>query len=223
MNKLSLLISGIAALHIGTAQAKPAKPKPVKVPINMIDATGVGKPAGTITISEAADGITLDTNLKGLAPGEHGFHLHENPSCAPGQKDGKPGAGLAAGAHFDPDATKAHKGPGGGGHKGDLPKLEVDPKGNAKAKLKVSGLKLEDVTGKALMIHEGGDNYSDTPAPLGGGGARIACGVIPADSKPAEKAADKAEKAADKAEKKAEKAADKAEKAAEKAADKAAK
>ena len=30
------------------------------------------------------------------------------------------------------------------------------------------------------MIHEGGDNYSDTPKPLGGGGARMACGVIPA-------------------------------------------
>ncbi|SSP59941.1 Cu/Zn superoxide dismutase [Acinetobacter baumannii] len=28
------------------------------------------------------------------------------------------------------------------------------------------------------MIHAGGDNYSDSPLPLGGGGARIACGVI---------------------------------------------
>lgn len=28
------------------------------------------------------------------------------------------------------------------------------------------------------MIHAVGDNYSDTPAPLGSGGARIACGVI---------------------------------------------
>jgi Cu-Zn family superoxide dismutase len=28
------------------------------------------------------------------------------------------------------------------------------------------------------MIHEGGDNYSDKPKPLGGGGARIACGVV---------------------------------------------
>jgi Cu-Zn family superoxide dismutase len=33
------------------------------------------------------------------------------------------------------------------------------------------------------MIHEGGDNYSDQPKPLGGGGARIACGVIPAEGK----------------------------------------
>jgi len=27
------------------------------------------------------------------------------------------------------------------------------------------------------MIHAGGDNYSDQPEPLGGGGGRIACGV----------------------------------------------
>jgi Cu-Zn family superoxide dismutase len=24
----------------------------------------------------------------------------------------------------------------------------------------------------------GGDNYSDTPAPLGGGGGRLVCGVV---------------------------------------------
>jgi Cu-Zn family superoxide dismutase len=34
------------------------------------------------------------------------------------------------------------------------------------------------VKGKALMIHAGGDNYADQPKPLGGGGDRIACGVI---------------------------------------------
>ena len=28
------------------------------------------------------------------------------------------------------------------------------------------------------MIHGGGDNNSDHPAPLGGGGPRMACGVI---------------------------------------------
>jgi Cu-Zn family superoxide dismutase len=28
------------------------------------------------------------------------------------------------------------------------------------------------------MIHAGGDNHADHPAPLGGGGARMACGVI---------------------------------------------
>ena len=56
--------------------------------------------------------------------------------------------------------------------------LVVSDKGEAKDKVEVKGLTLADFQGKSLMIHEGGDNYSDTPKPLGGGGARIACGVV---------------------------------------------
>jgi Cu-Zn family superoxide dismutase len=202
MIKLTAITSGILFMTAASARAAEKAPKPIKVEINFIDASGVGKPAGTITIKQTADGLELDTKLKGLAPGEHGFHLHENGSCAPADKEGKPAAGQAAGGHFDPEATKAHKGPGGGGHKGDLPKLEVDPKGQVKAKLKVAGLKIDDVKGKALMIHEGGDNYADAPKPLGGGGARVACGVIgpvaapapAAEKKPAAPAAPAAEK-----------------------------
>jgi Cu-Zn family superoxide dismutase len=44
-------------------------------------------------------------------------------------------------------------------------------------------LTLKEVRGRSIMIHEGGDNYSDQPKPLGGGGARIACGVIPVEGK----------------------------------------
>jgi Cu-Zn family superoxide dismutase len=188
MTKFSAIATGLLFLSAASAGAAEKAPKPIKVDVNFIDPTGVGKPAGTITIKQTADGLELDTKLKGLAPGEHGFHLHENGSCAPADKEGKPTAGQAAGGHFDPDATKAHKGPGGGGHKGDLPKLEVDAKGESKAKLKVAGLKLDDVKGKSIMIHEGGDNYADAPKPLGGGGARVACGVIAGGAAPAEKA-----------------------------------
>ena len=39
---------------------------------------------------------------------------------------------------------------------------------------------MNDLYGRALVIHAGGDNYSDSPEPLGGGGARLACGVVPA-------------------------------------------
>jgi Cu-Zn family superoxide dismutase len=39
-------------------------------------------------------------------------------------------------------------------------------------------LKLADVQGRALVIHEGGDNYSDQPE-NGGGKGRVACGVVP--------------------------------------------
>ena len=47
--------------------------------------------------------------------------------------------------------------------------------------LTAPALTLADVEGRTLMIHENGDNYSNEPKPLGGGGARIACGVIPGE------------------------------------------
>jgi Cu-Zn family superoxide dismutase len=146
--------------------------------MNLVTADGVGKSIGTITLKETSKGISIEPKLKGLSPGEHGFHLHENPSCEPAEKDGKKVAAQAAGAHYDPATTKAHKGPGGGGHKGDLPRLMVSDKGDATEKMEVDGIALSDFEGRTLMIHAGGDNYSDVPKPLGGGGDRIVCGVV---------------------------------------------
>jgi Cu-Zn family superoxide dismutase len=175
MKTIAFAVWGLLLVS-GPAFAKGAKP--IKVTVNSVTPEGVGASLGTITIKEEKDGVTLEPKLKGLPAGEHGFHVHENPSCEPADKDGKKTAAQAAGGHFDPAATKAHKGPGGGGHKGDLPKLVVSDKGEAKDKIEVKGMTLADFQGHALMIHEGGDNYSDTPKPLGGGGARIACGVV---------------------------------------------
>lgn len=123
-------------------------------------------------------GLDIVVNLHGLPPGEHGFHLHENASCLPAEKDGKMGAALAAGGHFDPKKSGKHLGPDQSGHAGDLPRLIVDAQGMAKETFMLHGLSVKDIEGRAVMVHAGGDNYSDEPQPLGGGGARIACGVI---------------------------------------------
>lgn len=148
------------------------------VTMHAIDAKGAGKPIGTVTLSDSAKGLVLATDLSNLKPGQHGFHVHENPDCAARDKDGKPVAGLAAGGHYDPGKAGKHAGPAGAGHLGDLPALTVDAQGRVKGTLLAPRLKLADVKGRSLMIHEGGDNYADDPKPLGGGGGRIACGVI---------------------------------------------
>src|SRR5579871_5058709 len=108
-------VVGVALLLVGGSAAEAAKS--VKVTMNAVTPEGVGKSIGTITIKEAKDGVTLEPKLKDLTPGEHGFHLHEKPSCTPADKDGKMAAAQSAGGHFDPDATKAHKGPGDDRHK----------------------------------------------------------------------------------------------------------
>jgi len=87
-------------------------------------------------------------------------------------------AALAAGGHYDPLQTNKHEGPYGNGHLGDLPALYADQDGKASLPIVAPRLKTTDVRGRSLMIHAGGDNYADVPEKLGGGGSRMACGVI---------------------------------------------
>lgn len=37
---------------------------------------------------------------------------------------------------------------------------------------------IQALKGRALVVHVGADTYSDTPEALGGGGRRLACGVL---------------------------------------------
>ena len=148
------------------------------VTMNAVDVGGIGKEIGTLELSDTEGGLRVTPRLAGLPPGDHGFHVHINPNCGPGNgPNGQPAAGMAAGGHYDPANTGKHLGPLGEGHKGDLPALTVDVDGRATKDVIAPHLKASDVKGHSIMIHVGGDNYSDQPAPLGGGGARIACGV----------------------------------------------
>ncbi len=55
----------------------------------------------------------------------------------------------------------------------------MDVYGNAKNEVLAPRLHtIKEVTGRSIMIHAGGDNFADYPEKLGGGGARVACGVI---------------------------------------------
>ncbi|MFA6986331.1 MAG: superoxide dismutase [Cu-Zn] SodC [Arenimonas sp.] len=153
----------------------------ITVPMSLVDAKGVGAGAGHVTISQSKYGLVFSPSLTGLQPGVHGFHLHENPSCAAAEKDGKLTPAAAAGGHFDPKKSARHDSPWGDGHLGDLPTIYVDAQGNATQPVLAPRLKMTDLAGRSLIVHAGGDNHADHPAPLGGGGARMACGVVKAE------------------------------------------
>jgi Cu-Zn family superoxide dismutase len=160
------------------AAAVTAAAQPVVVELRAAEATGAGAVLGTIAVSSTPYGTLFTPSLSGLAPGLHGFHVHENPSCDPKEQDGKMVPALAAGGHFDPAKTGKHLGPYADGHLGDLPPLYVDAGGKSTLPVLAPRIKLSDLKGRSLMVHAGGDNFADHPQPLGGGGARIACGVI---------------------------------------------
>ncbi len=169
-------LAGILALAgSGAALADSA----VAIEMHQIDAKGVGKVVGTIRATQTQWGVLFTPDLSGVTPGIHGFHLHENPSCDAGDKDGTMTAGMAAGGHYDPAKTAKHDGPYANGHLGDLPPIYVDADGSIKTPVLAPRLKLADLKGRSLMIHIHGDNFADTPEKLGGGGGRMVCGVIP--------------------------------------------
>jgi superoxide dismutase, Cu-Zn family len=146
------------------------------IDMHSITADSDGGSIGTITFTDTDHGLLILTDLNNLptsdeeVPGRLGFHIHQNADCG--------NNGMAAGGHLDPEQTNSHEGPMGDGHLGDLRTLIVLPDGSANEAQINSRLTVDDVIGRSIMIHEGGDNYSDDPAPLGGGGPRYACGVI---------------------------------------------
>jgi Cu-Zn family superoxide dismutase len=149
------------------------------VPLRQISPQGSGTGIGHLLLRDTSRGLWIVTRLRDLPPGEHGLHVHENPDCGPAEKEGTTVAGLAAGGHFDPAGTGFHAGPLGEGHLGDLPRITVAADGSAEQTLLAPRLRLEAIRGRSVILHAGGDNYRDQPEPLGGGGARIACGLIP--------------------------------------------
>ena len=185
LNLSSVKISALCALigftavgcttpsHIAKNNSTPTQ----TIAVHAVSAQGVGKKIGTITFQDTPQGLSVAPKLANLPSGFHGFHIHEKGSCDPAEKEGKMGAAIAAGGHFNPQHAPEHGTPNEG-HLGDLPVLNVDSNGVAKTTVIAPRLSLANVQGLAIMVHAGGDNYSDHPKPLGGGGDRIACGII---------------------------------------------
>ncbi|WP_447529776.1 superoxide dismutase [Cu-Zn] SodC [Vreelandella sp. TE19] len=179
--RLATPLTGIAAALLLAGAAHAQTSDSLEVNMHEVTADGVEEALGTVTIEESSEfgGVLLTPSITDLEPGIYGFHLHQNPSCEPAEDDdGEMTAAQAAGGHYDPEETDTHQGPYGEGHLGDLPVLTVNEDGEANLPVLAPRLSMDDMTDRALIIHEGGDTYEDEPH-LGGGGARMLCGVTP--------------------------------------------
>lgn len=137
-----------------------------------------GKSIGAVSFIENNDrSVKIELNIHSFMPGEHAFHIHEKPVCeAPDFK--------SAGGHFNPGGTEHGFLNRKGHHAGDLPNITVDEMGNCQASFTTALVTLKKdknnsllgQPGTSVVIHEMPDDYVTDPS--GGGGKRIACGVI---------------------------------------------
>ena len=99
-----------------------------RVIVHAVSAQGVGQAIGNIHFKDSPAGLVINTHLSDLPPGPHGFHIHEKGSCDPAEKDGKMGAAIAAGGHFNPDQVSHGFLPKDGhshAHAGDMGNITV--------------------------------------------------------------------------------------------------
>lgn len=134
-----------------------------------------GADIGTATLSATQIGLMIELDLQDLPPETwHGFHIHENAAC-----DAEDGF-QSAGGHFSVSDTSHGFLVEGGPHSGDMPNQYVSADGTLKAQVLNTfafiGGDLDNVTGRALVIHGGPDDYESQPS--GAAGDRIACAVI---------------------------------------------
>ena len=132
------------------------------------------KISGDVTFTEENGGLTAEAKIANVSPGKHGFHIHENGSCAE--------MGKAAGGHFNPDKVDHGFMPKDGhmhAHVGDMGNIEVNKDGIGTLKIFLPEVSLKDgkypVVGKTIIMHDKEDDFSQ---PTGNAGGRIGCGII---------------------------------------------
>ena len=113
--------------------------------------------------------------IKGLEPGEHGFHIHEFGDLSDGC--------ASAGGHYNPDGVD--HGDIDGGHVGDLGNVTANEQGEARFKIVARRVDLSgdrSVVGRAVVVHAGRDDLGkggdEESLKTGNAGDRLGCGVI---------------------------------------------
>jgi Cu-Zn family superoxide dismutase len=143
-----------------------------KTAIAVLHPTEGNEVQGVVTFTKVATGIKVTADVSGLAPGKHGFHVHEYGDCSAANA-------TSAGGHFNPFGMPHGAPTSDQRHVGDLGNLSADSTGVAHYERIDTMLRLNgpnSIIGRGLIVHGGEDDLVSQPT--GNAGPRVACGVI---------------------------------------------
>lgn len=128
---------------------------------------------GTVHFQELRDGsVEVQVDLTGVAPGVHGFHVHEFGNCGDN--------GNAAGGHFNPTSMPHASPEAASHHAGDFGNVTAAANGEVHTRFVTRSITVAEgprsVVGKAVILHTNPDDL--VTQPTGNAGGRISCGVV---------------------------------------------
>lgn len=172
MNRALLLTAGLTVLACCMTEPNTAARSISEAGARADLAGADGQSRGTAVLTATISGLMLRVEAQGLAPGEHGIHLHAIGRCDPPDFQ-------TAGPHWNPTAHQHGSDNPQGPHAGDLPNIVIGADGRGSLSAPLAGARLGDLLdsdGAAIVIHANADDYRTDPS--GNSGGRIACGVI---------------------------------------------
>lgn len=156
-----------------TVESTPVETKKIKITLDPKSNSNV---SGSVLFKESKGIVSMTAVFEGLSEGDHAIHLHEKADCS--SDDGK-----SSGGHWNPTAQPHGKwGSPEGYHKGDIGNFTADAKGNGAINFSTDewcigcGDPAKDILGKAVIVHEGTDDFTSQPS--GAAGTRVSCGGI---------------------------------------------
>ncbi len=157
-----------AAAEPGNAVSQTAPPVVAQAQLAAAD----GGTRGMARVTQQPDGLVVNVQATGMAPGQYGLHVHSVGKCdAPDFK--------SAEGHWNPSGAQHGFDNPAGPHQGDLPNLTIGADGKGIVDYAIAGATAEgllDADGAAIVVHAGPDDLKTDPS--GDSGARIACGVL---------------------------------------------
>ncbi len=131
--------------------------------------------SGVVTFTKLTEGVKVSSNITGLTPGKHGFHIHEFGDCSSDD-------GTTAGGHFNPTQMPHGAPTDAQRHSGDFGNVTADSTGIALMEWIDPMITFDgpnSIIGRAVIVHAVEDDLKTQPT--GAAGARVACGVIGVD------------------------------------------